>query len=171
MPKTTVTIDGVEYSSRTAAAKALVAAGKSLKEAAKATGMTYQTVYANTKGAEKAAGRRVKYRILSLGKSGKRSAGEIAEKVGVSSSKVVSILKKAGIKVTSAKELAAAKKADKAEKATKKTRKTRKAKATKTPEAIIHVEATEAPVDEEQSAMEAAMADIAAEGGDVIIED
>jgi transposase len=110
MAKSKVVIEGIEYASRTAAAKALIQAGKSLSEAAKMTGMTYQTVYANTKGLEKAAGRRVKYRILAMGKTG-RTVGEIAKKTETNSSRVVAILKKAGINVVSAKAKAAEAKA------------------------------------------------------------
>ena len=102
--KISVTIEGVEYPSRTHAAKALVASGKTLKETTDALNkdgmqMTYQTVYAVTKGAEKVAVRRVKYRVLNLGRSGRRTAGEIAKKVGVSTSKVVAMLKKENIAI------------------------------------------------------------------------
>lgn len=96
-----VTVDGVEYKSRSAAAIALVDAGKTLSEAAEATGMTYQTVYSVTKGADKVKVRRTKYRILSLGKRGKKTASEIAKKVGVSTPKVVAILKKSGVVIVS----------------------------------------------------------------------
>jgi len=113
-----LTIDGVQYKSRTAAAKALVAAGKTLAEAAEATGCTYQTVYANTKGADKANVRRAKYRVLAMGKSGKRTASEIAKKVGLNVSKVVAILKGARISVVT-KEAKAAAKAAKSGKAPK----------------------------------------------------
>jgi len=99
MAKQSVKIEGVEYKSRTAAAKALVAAGKTLAEAAEMTGMTYQTVYANTKGSDKVAGRRAKYRVLALGRKGKRTASEIAKKTGMSVSKIVAMLKKNGIAI------------------------------------------------------------------------
>lgn len=93
-----VTIDGVQYKNPTKAAIALVAAGKSLSEAAKATGISYQTVYANTKGADKVGARRSRYRVLAMGKTGRRTASEIAKKVGLNVSKVVAILK--GAKIT-----------------------------------------------------------------------
>lgn len=99
MSKQSVVIEGVTYESRTAAAKALVANGVSLAEASRLTGMTYQTVYANTKGADKAAARRITYRILGLGESGRHAASEIAKRSGVSTSKVVSLLKKHNISI------------------------------------------------------------------------
>lgn len=109
MSKQSVTIEGVSYKSRTEAAKALVAAGKSLTEAAAATGMTYQTVYANTKGSDKVNKRRAKYRVLALGKSGKRTSGEIAKKTGLSTSAVVALLKKNSIAIVTKESKAAAK--------------------------------------------------------------
>jgi predicted transcriptional regulator len=94
-----LTIEGVEYKNPTAAARALVAAGKTLSETAALTGITYQTVYSVTKGAEKVKARRVTYRILSLGKSGKKSVGEIAAMNNTSTSKVIALLKKNSIVV------------------------------------------------------------------------
>jgi len=132
MAKQSVTIEGVEYKSRTEAAKALVASGKTLAEAAAATGMTYQTVYANTKGAEKVNKRRAKYRVLSLGRGGKRTSGEIAKKTGLSTSAVVAMLKKAGIAIVTKDSRAAA------VKATKKTAKNSRQKVVK-PENVIDV--------------------------------
>ena len=109
MAKQSVKIDGVQYKSRTEAAKAMVAAGKTLAEAAAATGMTYQTVYANTKGAEKVNKRRAKYRVLAMGKSGNRTSGEIAKKTGLSVSAVVALLKKNSIAIVTKKAKVAAK--------------------------------------------------------------
>jgi DNA-binding CsgD family transcriptional regulator len=109
MAKQSVTIEGVEYKSRTAAAVAMVAAGKTLTEAAEALGMTYQTVYANTKGATKVGARRAMYRVLALGKSGRRTASEIAKKTNLSVSKVVALLKKNQIAIVSKETRAAAK--------------------------------------------------------------
>ena len=114
--KNPVTVDGVQYKSRSAAAVALVAAGKSLGDAAKACGMTYQTVYSVTKGAEKVAVRKAKYRVLAIGARGKKSVGEIAKKVGVSTSRVVALLKAANIAVISA-DMKAKAKAEKSGKA------------------------------------------------------
>jgi predicted transcriptional regulator len=94
-----VTIEGVQYSSPTAAAIALVASGKTITEAATLTGITYQTVFANTKGADKATARRAKYRVLSMGKTGKKSPSEIAKKCNLSVSAVVSMLKKNSITI------------------------------------------------------------------------
>jgi len=161
-----VTIDGVEYKSRTEAAKALVAAGKSLSETATAVNMTYQTVYSVTKGAEKVKVRRAKYRILSLGKSGRKTAGEISKKVGVSTSKVVSILKKAGIEILTKEAKAKAEAEKTTTKKAPKAKKTSKAKKEQpvivpVEEVATEIEATEIPADE--SAMEAAMADMANE--------
>jgi transposase len=168
--KQAVEIEGVKYDSRTAAAKALVAAGKSITETAQLTGVTYQTVYAYTKGGEKTAVRRARYRILALGKSGQKTVSEIATKVGVTTSKVVALLKKEGIK-TLTKEEAAAMRTEKKSN-TEKTEKTSSQKSTKTPvvkkksKKVQKVESvdetlvidTEIPVDE--SAMTEAMADM-----------
>jgi transposase len=147
--KQSVTIDGVEYKSRTAAAKALVAGGMGLGEVAEKVGMTYQTVYANTTGLEKVKGRRAKYRILKLGKTGNKSAGEIAKKVGVSSSRVVAILKKANITVISAEVKAKAVAAAKAAKAAEKDAKiaAKPAKAPKAPKAPKVTESVTASVE------------------------
>lgn len=165
MSKQSVTIEGVKYKSRTEAAKAMVAAGKTLAEAAEATGMTYQTVYANTKGAEKVNKRRAKYRILAMGKSGKRTTSEIAKKTGLSVSKVVAILKGAKISTVTKESKAAAKAAKKASKAPKATK-------TKTPAPAIdevlmtpaQIQAEEDMADEipeDADAQVAAMADMA----------
>jgi transposase len=164
--KQAVEIEGVKYESRTAAAKALVASGKSISETAKLTGVTYQTVYAYTKGGDKTATRRARYRIIALGKAGRKTVGEIASKVGVTTSKVVALLKKEGIKAMT-KEEAAAKRSEKAtpnaEKTSKKTsskhttptvKKSKKVK----PLANTPVLDSEVPVDE--SAMQAALADM-----------
>ena len=137
--KQSVKIDGVQYKSRTEAAKAMVAAGKTLAEAAAATGMTYQTVYANTKGAEKVNKRRVKYRVLAMGKSGNRTSGEIAKKTGLSVSAIVAILKKNSIAIVTKKAKAAAKTAK-----TGKTPKAIRQKVTK-PENLINIPE---PIDE-----------------------
>jgi DNA-binding CsgD family transcriptional regulator len=133
-----VTIEGVEYKSPTAAAVALVAAGKTISQAAEATGITYQTVYANTKGAEKAAARRVGYQALALGKRGKRTASEIAKKTGMSVPKIVAMLKNAGIVVVTKEAKAAAKAAKEAAKPVKepKVAKAPKAKKTKAPKVV-----------------------------------
>jgi len=160
-----VTVDGVEYVSRTACAKALVAAGKSLSEAASLSGMTYQTVYSVTKGAEKVAGRRANYRIVDLGKSGKRSAGEIAKKVGVSTSKVVAILKKAGVAVVSKEAVEKNKPAEKSEPVVKKSVKKNKKVKLKVDEVPLTLQQViaEEIVDlstEDDLAMQAAMADM-----------
>lgn len=130
-----VTIDGTTYASPTKAAIALVAAGKTITQAAEATGITYQTVYANTKGAEKAAARRVGYQALALGKRGKRTASEIAKKTGMSVPKIVAMLKNAGIVVLTKEAKAAAKAAKEAAKPVKepKAPKAKKAKAPKAP--------------------------------------
>jgi hypothetical protein len=88
-----VTIDGVEYKSRSAAAKELINAGVSLSETAAKVGMTYQTVYAVTKGADKVAQRRIKYRAIKLGTSGKYSESMIAETVGMDQKEVRALMK------------------------------------------------------------------------------
>ena len=121
---------------------------------------------------------RAKYRILNLGKSGRKTASEIAKKVDVSTSKVVAILKKAGIAIVT-KEAKA--KAEAEKKAAKKNQKSKKDETpapeatTPAPEATEPVAETpcdEVPVAEEElaleatedtAAMEAAMADMADE--------
>jgi len=158
-----LTIDGVQYKSRTAAAKALVAAGKTLAEAAEATGCTYQTVYANTKGADKVNVRRAKYRVLAMGQTGKRTASEIAKKVGLNVSKVVAILKGARISVVT-KEAKAAAKAAKSGKTPKAPRAPKAPKVDEVPLTPAQVTAEELtdeiPVD--AAAEAAAKADMAA---------
>jgi transposase len=151
--KQAVEIEGVKYESRTAAAKALVASGKSISETAKLTGVTYQTVYAYTKGGDKTATRRARYRIIALGKAGRKTVGEIASKVGVTTSKVVALLKKEGIKAMTKEEAAklSAKATPNAEKTSKKSKKVK-------PLANTPVLDSEVPVDE--SAMQAALADM-----------
>lgn len=144
-----VTIDGTTYASPTKAAIALVASGKTIAQAASATGITYQTVYANTKGAEKAAARRVGYQALALGKRGKRTASEIAKKTGMSVPKIVAMLKNAGIVVVTKEAKAAAKAAKEAAKPVKepKVAKAPKAKKTKAPKAPKVDETPVVPVD------------------------
>lgn len=152
-----VTIDGVQYKSRTAAAIAFVEAGKSISDAAKASGVTYQTVYANTKGKAKRAKAAARRRVIALGRKGKMTAGEIATKVGMSTSRTVAILKKAGLQVLSANEKSKLENASKTKKNTSKNR----AKKTE------NVNTVETPVtDEDTAAMEAAMADMASENMD-----
>ena len=153
-----IVIEGVEYKSLTAAAKAMVAAGKSLAEAAEATGLAYQTVYANTKGAGKVSARRAKYRVLAMGKSGKRTASEIAKKAGLTTSAVVAILKKNSIAILTKEARAAAKAA---KKGAAKTPKAPRQKVTK-PENLIDI--PEPVIDEiptDVAAESQAMADMA----------
>lgn len=109
-----LTIEGVEYKSATKAAVALVAAGKTITEAAAILGVTYQTVYVATIGAANVKPRRDMYRVLGFAKRGKKSVGEIATKTGLSTSKIIALLKKNGIVVLT-KEAKAAKVAAKAE--------------------------------------------------------
>ena len=131
-----VTIDEVVYDSRSDAAKALVAAGKPLAEVAKTVGMKYQTVYAVTKGAEKVAARRVNYRSISLAKTGRYTAHQISERVGISKAVLNKVLSDAGLTCPTAKELAAVQKAAQASvepvKAEKKKAKRKTKKSTKT---------------------------------------
>ena len=156
-----VTIDGVQYKSRVAAGKVLVANGMSLGDAAEKVGCTYQTLYANTKGADKVNVRRAKYRVLTMGQTGKRTASEIAKKVGLNVSKVVAILKGAKITVVTKEAKAKAAKTAKAGKTPKAIRQ----KVTK-PENLINIpEPIDDLIDEiptDAMAEEAAMADIAA---------
>lgn len=154
MAKQMVTIDGVEYKSRTEAGKALVAGGMGLKEAAAKVGTTYQTIYANTIGAEKVRIRRAHYRILSLGQRGRKTAGEIAKKVGMSTSRVVALLKKNGIAVVTLE----ARDATKAAKKAKSCKKTEPATDTANVPAASEVPATDTP-----AANEATVADAVAE--------
>jgi hypothetical protein len=99
MAKQKVIIEGIEYDSRTAAARVMVASGKSLNDAAKATGMTYQTVYANTTGKDKVKSRKTAYRILSLGRSGNKTVDEIAKKTGRNVCEVINILSKNNLQI------------------------------------------------------------------------
>lgn len=163
-----VTIDGVKYDSATAAAVALVEAGNSLSDAAKATGITYQTVYANTKGKEKRAEAAARRRVLALGQKGKLTVGEIATKVGMSTSRTVALLKKAGIHVLSAKEKAKLENASETKKGKKGTRKNRakKAETAKVTETPVVDEEIKAQLDE--SVLLATMADMSTEYLDVL---
>ena len=104
MKNVTVTIDGVDYGSRCAAAKALVTAGKPLAEVAKAVGMKYQTVYAVTKGADKVAVRRNKYRAVRLATSKREyTLADIARKVGMKPTTLRDMLKRKGVVPTGVK--------------------------------------------------------------------
>ena len=144
--KQSVTINGTEYESRSAAARALVTAGQTISQVVKAleeagSPMKYQTVYAVTKGADKVVERRAKYRVRNLAKTGRYSQGMLSERVGISKGIVAKILNDEGITVPTAKELAQqakAKETEKAEaiKAEKKAKKTEKKtkKAEKAPE-------------------------------------
>lgn len=126
-----ITIEGVKYDSKVKAAKALVAAGKSISETAEITGIKYQSVYAYTKGNDKTQARRARYRILALGKTGKRSPGDIAKRLNVSVPMVIALLKKNGIAIVTKESLAAAK----AEKAKAESVKTESVKASKSAKA------------------------------------
>lgn len=134
-----ITVEGTKYGSPSLAARALVAAGKSIAETAKLTGITYQTVFSVTVGAAKVAARRVNYKIINLGKRGKNSVGEISKTCGVSSGKVLAILKKAGVATLNADQVKAMRKTlddAKAAKVVAKPAKTPKTtKAAKTPKA------------------------------------
>jgi DNA-binding phage protein len=104
MKNVTVTINGVEYASRCAAAKAMVADGNPLAEVAKAVGMTYQTVYAVTKGADKVAVRRNKYRAVRLATSKREyTLAEIARKVDMKPTTLRDMLKRKGVVPTGVK--------------------------------------------------------------------
>jgi len=94
-----ITINGVNYPSKLEAAKALVANGSTVAQAAKETGISYQSVFANTKGLEKTLKRKLKYKIISMGKTGKKSPSDIAKRTGATVPLVVSILKKANITI------------------------------------------------------------------------
>lgn len=64
-----------KYASRSAFAKAMVAAGKSISVAAQTAGITYATVFAITKGADKTKARVKKYRAEA------KKAAKLAKKV------------------------------------------------------------------------------------------
>lgn len=110
MSKSTVVFEGVEYSSKTAYAEHLMSIGKTMSEAAKAAGITYQTVLAGTKGKEKVHVRRKKYQALRLARTGKYAVGEIAKRTGTATIQINTLLKKAGIKPMKKEEIAAKKK-------------------------------------------------------------
>lgn len=93
----TVTVNGKQYSSIAEAAKAVVATGKGVKEAAEIIGTSYMNVYMAVKGQDGVKGARVfKYdgkeyaskaeaaRKLASSKSKKMTVGQIAEKLGIS---------------------------------------------------------------------------------------
>lgn len=106
MKNVNVTINGVEYPSRCAAAKEMVAAGQGLAEVAKAVGMTYQTVYAvcSPSGSAKAAARRNKYRAMRLATSKREyTLADIARKVGMKPTTLRDLLKRKGIVPTGVK--------------------------------------------------------------------
>ena len=157
-----VVIDGVEYKSRVAAGKALMANGMSLGAAAEKVGCTYQTMYANTKGLEKTGKRRAKYRVLALGKTGKRTSGEIAKKTGLSVSAVVAMLKKNGIAIVTKEAKAAAKKAAKPAKAPKAPKAPKVDEVPLTPAQVTAEENLADDIPMDAAAEMAAMADMAA---------
>jgi len=188
---TPITVNGTEYKSSVQAAKALVADGKTVAEATKGlkeAGCTiaYQSVYAYTAGNDKTQARRAKYPVLSLGKSGRQTASEIGKKTGLTTSKVVAMLKKAQIAIVTKEALAkaaadakaakqAAKDAKKAEREAAKAAKAAEKEANKpvkAPKAIkakkVKVEAvveeTVPVVSEEEAAMALALADMEADG-------
>lgn len=122
-----VTIEGIEYKSRSEAAKVLIDSGVSLAETAKKVGMTYQTVYAVTKGADKVAQRRIKYRAIKLGTSGKYSESMIAETVGMPAKDVRALMKANEINLPTKAELAKEEPAPVAAKSTAKPKRSKKA--------------------------------------------
>jgi len=96
--KGTFTYKGIEYKNRTACAVLLVEGGMSIADAARATKLTYPTVYVNVgEGKEKAHDRLVKYRTIAMAKKNRRP-GDISKRLGISVPKVNSILKKSGVK-------------------------------------------------------------------------
>jgi transcriptional regulator with XRE-family HTH domain len=144
--RVSVTIDGVKYASRTAAAVALYEMGGMTQSAiAEKVGMTPATVHANTVGKAKRMERAAIRRVIKLGRGGKMTASEIGKRVEMSAPKVVAILKKEGVKAPTKEELAKANaKAKSVVKVTKKTtKKTTKAKApAKTEEELAQEQAT-----------------------------
>lgn len=164
-----VTLNGTEYASSVKAAQDLFADGKTVSEITKilneaGSSITYQSVYAYTAGAEKTAARRAKYRILSLGKSGRKTAGDIAKRTGVSTSKVVATLKKAGIAIVSKEAIARAEKEAKAKKDAEKEAKKAEQKAKKDAKKAKKNQEQIEEVSVDQVAMESAMADMEADG-------
>lgn len=96
--------EGVDYSSRVKCAVALLESGrfKNQSEAAKAVGINPATVNANYgETGARAMERRVMYKVIKLGQTGKYSIGAISKKVGMSSSKVTSILKSKSVVLVS----------------------------------------------------------------------
>jgi transposase len=75
-------------------ARKLYAKGIAIKDIAKKLGITYQSVYASTKGLEKATSRKKKYQAVKLLKSGKYSQSKIAKRTGVSRRQISNLLKK-----------------------------------------------------------------------------
>lgn len=60
------TIEGKQFKSKSAAAEFLVSHGKSIKDAAKALGIAYQTVYVSTAGKHKRMIQNAKYHAMRL---------------------------------------------------------------------------------------------------------
>jgi hypothetical protein len=94
------TFDNVEYASKTACAVVLMTIGKTMSEAAKAVGITYQTLFANTKGA---AARKIcanKKRVVKLAKTGKYGISDLSTRTGLTKGAVEHLLKKSALKVS-----------------------------------------------------------------------
>jgi hypothetical protein len=99
MKRKPFTFEGTEYKSKTAAAIAIMGTGKTMSEAADIVGITYQTVFANTKGLEKRKVNMGKKRAVSLAKTGKYGIKDLAERTSLTPSTIETLLKKASIKV------------------------------------------------------------------------
>lgn len=93
-----IKIGNKTYASRSAAAKDLVASGKSLSEVAELTNLTYPTVHSVTVGSERVAQYRMRRRIVNL--SHDYSPKDISDKVGIGVPEVKNILKEAGVSFT-----------------------------------------------------------------------
>lgn len=142
MSKEKFTLDGVEYTSRSAAARKLLktkdADGKPLtcSAVAKIVGMSAQTVYTQTdEGIAKVTGRRMGYRAVHLAKTGNYTAQMVCDRVKIDRAILNKLLIKNSITCPNAKDLAQREKSKANEKA-------ENAQATKDAEKATQVPAT-----------------------------
>lgn len=153
----TFMFEGKEYQCKAAAAKHLIDTKKmSQSDAARAVGIAPASVSAwLNKDSEVSKARRAKYDMLNkvkrLGNAQKYSVGQIAERAGISTSKVSAILKEFGIASLSAKALASKMAKDVKDDSKAKPAKSKKAKTKKeTPKATEKKPAKSKKVDKKK---------------------
>jgi transcriptional regulator with XRE-family HTH domain len=142
------TYQGEKYQSKTACAIHLMSSQNlSMSAAAKAVGISSQTVGSYTKYKDKRNDAAVRRWLIAKALEKKYSVGDLAKKKNMHPSKVMGILKKAGVKAPSADEIKALQKAKEAADAEKsgnvqkakssKPRKSKKAKSAEQPESQV----------------------------------